>query len=158
MDVNVEQIIVRGQKVGIIGLSEALFEVSKETLDDENIKERLYQLLSKKNYIPDKVCNDYKEAFLREYKKRILKESVDETDMTLEIKVLGPGCANCERLFKNVQQAVLQLGIVADIEYIKDIKQIGTYGVMGTPALIINKKVKSVGKVPSVKEIIDWLK
>ncbi len=156
----VEQVAVKGQKIGIIGLSEALEEVanSADSLSENEIKERLFDILSSKNYIPEKVREDYKEAFFREYKKRILKEDVKEDSLGLEIKILGPGCANCERLQKNVMEAVAQLKISASVDHVKDIKEIGRYGILGTPALIVNGKVKAVGKVPSVQELITILK
>ena len=55
-------------------------------------------------------------------------------------------------------QVMAETGIVSDMEHIRDIKEIGRYGVMGTPALLINGKVKSVGKVPPKVNLIEWLK
>ena len=55
-------------------------------------------------------------------------------------------------------EAMSQLGLAADMEHISDIKEIGQSGVMGTPALVINGKVKSVGTVPPKSKIIAWLK
>ncbi|MBW2050131.1 MAG: thioredoxin family protein [Deltaproteobacteria bacterium] len=74
------------------------------------------------------------------------------------IKVLGPGCVQCDRLDQELMQAMAEEGIMADMEHIRDIKEIGKYGVMGTPALIINGKVKSVGKVPPINKLKEWLK
>ena len=54
-------------------------------------------------------------------------------------------------------QVMNETGIIADMEHVRDIKEIGRYGVMGTPALIINGKVKSVGKVPPRASLIQWL-
>jgi protein-disulfide isomerase len=51
-----------------------------------------------------------------------------------------------------------ELNLAGDIEHIRDVKEIGKYGVMGTPALIINGKVKSVGKVPPKSKLMEWLK
>ncbi len=69
------------------------------------------------------------------------------------IKVLGSGCANCKKLEANVKEAIGQLGIEAAIEKVQDIKDILDYGVMRTPALVIDEQVKVMGKVPSVEEI-----
>ncbi|MBN1104161.1 MAG: thioredoxin family protein [Deltaproteobacteria bacterium] len=75
----------------------------------------------------------------------------------MEIKVLGPGCAQCDRLEQELMSVMSESGIAADVEHVRDIKEIGKYGVMGTPALIINGKVKSVGKVPPRSKLKEWL-
>lgn len=74
------------------------------------------------------------------------------------IKVLGSGCANCKKLEANAKEAIAQLGIDATIEKISDFKEIVTYGVMRTPALVIDEQVKVMGKVASVEEIKNLLK
>ena len=155
----IEQIKIGAFKVGIIGLGNVLEEAaqSAKDLDEDGLKDLLLALAEKRNYIPNKAREDYANALLNEYKKRILKEEVKDKEEGLSIKVLGPGCPNCERLFKNVMEAMTKSNKVGDIEHVRDIKEIGTYGVLGTPALIINGKVKSVGKVPSVHEISKWL-
>jgi len=71
---------------------------------------------------------------------------------------LGPGCVQCDRLEQDLMQVMSETGIVADIEHVRDIKEIGQYGVLGTPALLINGQVKSVGKVPMKSKMIEWLK
>lgn len=74
------------------------------------------------------------------------------------IKVLGPGCANCKKLEKNVQSAVKELGINASIEKVTDFKEISKYGVMSTPALVVDEEVKVYGKVAKTEEIKTYLK
>jgi small redox-active disulfide protein 2 len=69
------------------------------------------------------------------------------------VQVLGPGCPNCERLCKNAQAAVAELGIEAAVEKVTDIEQILEFEVLMTPALAVDGKVKSVGKVLSTEEI-----
>ena len=73
--------------------------------------------------------------------------------MTMKIEVLGTGCAKCKRLFDNVQSAVKDLGIVAEVVKVEDINAIATSGVMMTPALIINDEIVTEGRVPDVNEI-----
>jgi small redox-active disulfide protein 2 len=70
------------------------------------------------------------------------------------IKILGGGCAKCEKLLANTKEAIEQLGIDPTIEKVTDFSDIVNYGVMKTPALVIDEKVKTVGKVPKSKEII----
>ena len=62
------------------------------------------------------------------------------------IKVLGSGCANCKKLEENTRKAVEELGIDATIEKVTDFKEIMAYGVMKTPALVVDEKVKDIGK------------
>ncbi|MBN1589725.1 MAG: TM0996/MTH895 family glutaredoxin-like protein [Pirellulales bacterium] len=73
------------------------------------------------------------------------------------IQVLGPGCAKCEELKHNVEEAVSQSGIEATVEKITDISAIVGFGVMTTPALAIDGQVKSVGKVSTAEEIKQML-
>ncbi len=70
-----------------------------------------------------------------------------------KIQVLGPGCPNCEKLAAVTKEAVYSLGIEADIEKVTDIQEIMSFGVMMTPALVVDGAVKISGKVPSVEEI-----
>jgi small redox-active disulfide protein 2 len=69
------------------------------------------------------------------------------------IKILGSGCPNCKKLHENTEEALKSLGLDAVIEEVKDIDQIIDYGVMKTPALVIDEKVKSSGRVLSTDEI-----
>jgi len=65
----------------------------------------------------------------------------------MKIEILGSGCAKCKSLEASVKQAVKELGIKAEIVKVEDIMEIVNYGVMGTPALVVDGKVKSAGKV-----------
>ena len=69
------------------------------------------------------------------------------------LKVLGSGCANCERLERATKCAAAELGIDATIEKVTDVNDILSYGVMMTPALVVNDKVVLAGRVASVGEI-----
>jgi small redox-active disulfide protein 2 len=157
---DVMQIRVGNSAVGIIGLKAVMEEMAEAYADraDTEAEAELLQRLSKRNYIPDKIRREYGKAFLREFKKFLGKPFEEETPEGLQIKVLGPGCVQCDRLEQELMQVMSETGIVADIEHVRDIKDIGRYGVMGTPALIINGQVKSVGKVPLKSKMIEWLK
>ena len=76
----------------------------------------------------------------------------------MEIKVLGPGCPKCQQTEKIVKEAVLEAGIEAVVEKVKDTMEIAKHGVFGTPAVIIDGEVKCVGKVPDKAEMITWIK
>ena len=71
----------------------------------------------------------------------------------IKIEVFGTGCAKCNRLEKNVHQAVKESGIKAEVVKVSDISEIMNRGVIMTPALVINGEAKSTGRVPSVDEI-----
>jgi small redox-active disulfide protein 2 len=75
----------------------------------------------------------------------------------MEIKVLGPGCARCQTTEKNVKEAVAEAGIDAMVEKITDIREIAKHGVFGTPAVVVDGEVKSVGKIPDKEEIKTWI-
>jgi small redox-active disulfide protein 2 len=73
------------------------------------------------------------------------------------IKVLGSGCANCKKLEENARKAVEELGIHAEIVKVTDFKDILAYGVMKTPALVVDEKVKIMGRVANSDEIKKYL-
>ncbi len=76
----------------------------------------------------------------------------------MNIKVLGAGCPNCKRLEKNVIDALKELGKTADIEKVTDMKDILSYNIMSTPALVVDGKVLFSGQVPNVKKLQELLK
>ena len=156
---DVVQIRVEDNAVGIIGLNAALHDMATAYAEksDPEVADELVNRLSKKNYIPNKAQEPYKKAFLREFKKHLGRPYEEAIFSGLDIKVLGPGCPQCEGLEQELMAAVGQLRIKASIEHIRDIKEIGQYGVMGTPGLLINGKVKSVGKVPPRAKLVQWL-
>jgi len=75
----------------------------------------------------------------------------------MEIKVLGPGCAKCKQTAQIVTEAVNEAGIDADVEKVTDIMEIAGYGVFGTPAVVVDGQVKSVGKIPSKRDVMAWI-
>ncbi|MCK5350411.1 MAG: TM0996/MTH895 family glutaredoxin-like protein [Desulfobacula sp.] len=75
----------------------------------------------------------------------------------MEIKVLGPGCAKCNKAEKLIQEVIKEIGSDATVEKITDMMEIASYGVFGTPSVIIDKEVKCIGKVPKKGDIKAWL-
>lgn len=71
----------------------------------------------------------------------------------MEIKILGGGCAKCKKLYQNTENAVQELGVDATIVKVTDMKTIAEYGVMRTPAVVIDEEVKAFGKVLSSEDI-----
>ncbi len=78
--------------------------------------------------------------------------------MVLSIKVLGSGCKKCHDLNEITKAAVKELGMDIEVEYVTDMQKIASYGVMSTPALVINEKVVSFGKSLKTAEVIELLK
>jgi len=71
----------------------------------------------------------------------------------MKIEVLGTGCAKCKRLFANLQEAVKDLGVEAELIKVESIDELVERGVMSTPALFIDGKMRMAGKVPTVDEL-----
>jgi small redox-active disulfide protein 2 len=76
----------------------------------------------------------------------------------MKIEILGTGCPKCKKTLENVQKAVKDLKVEAEIIKVEKIDDIMNYGVMITPALAINGEVKVAGKIPSPEQIADWIK
>jgi small redox-active disulfide protein 2 len=75
----------------------------------------------------------------------------------MKIEIFGPGCHRCVEVEKAVKSVVLELNIVADVEKVKDITKIVDAGIMQTPGLRINGKIKCLGRIPNVEEIKKWI-
>lgn len=73
------------------------------------------------------------------------------------IKILGSGCAKCQRLEQLTREVAAELGIDAQFDHIREMDQIMAYPVMTTPALVIDEEVKATGRIPSKNEIANWL-
>ncbi len=76
----------------------------------------------------------------------------------MKIEVLGTGCARCNTTEEIVRQAVQEAGIEAQVIKVKDIREIAKYGVMVTPAVVVDGELKSAGKIPDMEEVISWIK
>lgn len=157
---DVVQIRIGKHMFGIIGLKTALAEAAEQFnhAPVEHIGKWLQEQLSQSNYIPTGSAEMYEKAFEREYRK-FIGAPVEATDNEgLQIKVLGSGCPQCERLEQEVMVAMSETGIMAELEHVRDLAEIGRFGVMGSPALVINGDVKVVGSVPPREKIKTWIR
>lgn len=152
---DVKRIDVQGKPVGIVGLADAVEEVARNypRSPQKVVEEALLEKLSVKNYIPDRARQEYGRAFFREYSRFMGRPCEEEGAEGMRIEVLGPGCHQCGLLERNVIDAVAEMGLPASVDHVTDVKTIGAYGVMGTPALVVNGQVRSVGRVVSKAEI-----
>lgn len=73
------------------------------------------------------------------------------------IEVLGPGCDNCRRLEKNAREAVTLAGVQAEVVHVTDPREIVARGILSTPGLVIDGRIRSYGRVPSAGDIALWL-
>ena len=74
------------------------------------------------------------------------------------IKILGSGCTKCKTLNAKVLELVAKNNLPATVEKVEDIMEIMKYGILSTPGLVINEKIKSVGNVPKDEQILSWIK
>ena len=72
----------------------------------------------------------------------------------MEIKVLGPGCANCKRLYQEAERAVKEAGVAATIAKVESMEEIAGYGILRTPGLVIDGRVVASGRIPLAPEIV----
>jgi small redox-active disulfide protein 2 len=75
----------------------------------------------------------------------------------MDIKILGPGCSRCGELEKRTKKVLSELGVAAEVEKVTDIKRIMESGILSTPGLVIDGKVKSSGRIPRPEEIKAWI-
>jgi small redox-active disulfide protein 2 len=156
--IDVRQIIVGGVKVGLADLDRILAQVASEPLDSDGvIAERLLELVRQSNYVTPSKAEEYKMALLREFRRSSGEEVPSESGM-FEIRVLGQGCPNCDRLMNEVRTMLAELGISACLEQVHDLKQMAGFGPVATPALVINGKMVSSGCVPQRRDLIRIVK
>ncbi len=75
----------------------------------------------------------------------------------MDIKVLGPGCPKCMQTEQLVMDTLQETGVAANVEKVTGTMDIAKYGVFGTPAVVVDGEVKSVGKVPSKEDVKNWI-
>lgn len=75
----------------------------------------------------------------------------------MEIKILGPGCPKCGEVEKRVKDALSELNVAADVEKVADIERIMAYGILATPGLVIDGRVKCAGRIPRREDIRAWI-
>ncbi|MCX5892835.1 MAG: thioredoxin family protein [Deltaproteobacteria bacterium] len=156
-DEDLTQISLGRFRVGITGLKAAIEAVkSWRGRPEEEIAQELFARVKPRNYIPASAQEEYKRAFWREFKKA-LGEKVEEESSGLSIKILGSGCPSCDRLEHSVMEVLEELGLPADVEHVRDVREIAALGVCGVPALLINGKVMAVGSAPTKGMLKNWL-
>lgn len=146
--------------VGIIGLMHHLSDVAQNHAkeSDEAITEALFTRLKKRNYIASPARERYRTAFFTAYLKFVGRESGTEEKGPLSIRILGTGCARCEKLEADVYQILSEEKIAAECDHLRDPKEIAAYGCFASPGLVINEVLKCSGRVPTGEELKTLLK
>ena len=129
-----------------------------DVVSPEEAAKEIFSQIEPKNYIPGGLKGDYLKGLEDAWRKAIgLPPSENTEEAVLQIEILGPGCLSCNRLEETVRNVLEENSISADITHIHDHDEIWRRGVMKTPALIINGKVLSQGRLPTRAEITEWI-
>jgi len=157
---DIKQIRVNNNLVGIVGLQGIMEDMAKDFAErsDDEIRKEILPRATKQNYIPRRAEDAYSLALVREFRIFLGQEVEDALPDRLQIIVLGPGCARCTQMERDVRDALAELQLPGELTHVDDLRAIARYGVMGTPALIINGKVVSVGTTPPRQQIKEWLR
>ena len=75
-----------------------------------------------------------------------------------KVHVMGPGCPKCQQTEKIVKEVIAETGVDATVEKVTDMLKIAEFGVFGTPSVVVDGEVKSVGKIPSKQDLKNWIK
>ena len=151
-------VLVSNTQVGLIGLKEIFEESKSQRRESESaLKQMLVEKAGNKNYIPNSAKGDYEKALLREFRKFLGGKVEEESTGFLEVAILGPGCYSCNKLEQDVMAVLSETGTQASLNHVTDPKLMGQYGILPTPSLIINGKVKSKGTIPPKSMIKKWL-
>jgi small redox-active disulfide protein 2 len=84
-------------------------------------------------------------------------QNKDKKERKMVVKILGPGCVRCHETERLIKEAVTENQVDAQVEKVTDIKEIAKYGVLSVPAVVIDGRIKCVGRIPKKQEILSWL-
>lgn len=142
--------------IGLVGLDLAINEAVAKELSEAEAMDFLYLSIKEKNYVPPAMEEKYKVALFKEYAKHLQGETGN--DEGLVFRIFGPGCVSCNGLQNLVIEVLADMNIAADIEQIHDPDEIGRAGVLQTPALMINGRLKSSGLLPTRAQLEQWVR
>jgi small redox-active disulfide protein 2 len=158
MTEEITQIRVGDFTAGVIGLCGIFDEIKQSgATTPDLIKKKLVELARRQNYITDEAYKRYAEALWREYRKFLGEKIEDESGAELVIRVLGPGCPACEQLMEDVRSVLAELNLAADLLHVRNPNEIAQFGLVATPALVINNRLKISGRKAQRKQLMHWL-
>jgi small redox-active disulfide protein 2 len=147
---------IGSSSIGLLGLDLALNQAAAKRLTEDEAVTFLFAAISRDNYIPAGAAARYREALRQAYREH-LRPGTERSGPPV-IRIFGTGCVSCNNLQKLVIEALNAMGMAADIEQIHDPDEIGRHGILMTPALMINGRVKSGGRMPTPAQIEEWLR
>ena len=156
---DIRQITIDGHRVSLFGLQEIFSQIKEMGIRNETeVKEQILKEVGKRNYMAPSYKEEYADALYEAF--QLFSGEISERKNTgqLTIRVLGPGCYNCERLFELTLQVLSEMGVSADLEKLTDPGIQRQFGITATPALIVDNQVKVVGRLPTKEEIKRWIK
>jgi Thioredoxin domain len=157
-DKDITQIKIGGLAVGIAGIRRLMEEMASHAdKSDDEVSSFMLNRLGQSNYIPNSAKQDYGKAFVREFRRFMGRPFTEDPPRWLDVKVLGAGCNRCHALMRMIMELLTEINLPAGVDHVTDIKEIARYGVMGSPALLINGKAVSVGSVPPRDRVKKWL-
>lgn len=156
---------VGGAKIGVFGLEEIFAAVfALGPISDEQLVAELLARFKKKNYVPGTAESEYAAALVAKFKETAAgrpdnhaQKQLKGAGEAVEIKVLGTGCKRCQATETAVKEALAEMNVPAEVKKIEDPGEIVSLGVMMTPGVIIDGKLKVSGRIPKKEEIKKWL-
>jgi len=151
----ITRIRVGSNTIGIIGLKHHLAEVAQSHGDasDTEITDELFTRLKKRNYIAAPATERYRNAFFKAYLSFVGREVPKEEGGPLSVRILGTGCARCEKLESDIRRILSEEKILAECDHLRDPKEIAAYGCFASPGLVVNEELKVSGRVPTEQEL-----
>ena len=142
--------------IGLIGLDTALNALTQKNISEKDAVDYLYQAISSQNYIPEGREKQYRSALLNEYHRHMDKDFQQPENMV--VRIFGSSCISCNNLQTMMIEILDQTNLAADIEQIHDPDEIGRYGILHTPALILNGEIKCQGRMPTPAQLEQWVR
>ncbi len=142
--------------IGLIGLDVAINKAAERNMTEEEAVDLIFRTVSEKNYIPAGAEDKYRQALLAGYRRHL--QADDQQEAGLVIRIFGTGCVSCNGLQDLVIEVMNGMNLAADIEQIHDPDEIGRYGILLPPALMINGKIRSAGLLPARARIEQWIR
>ena len=143
--------------IGLVGIDVALTKFGLDTgVPLSKGVELVFKQVVANNYVPVTAAPLYREAIEKEIGR--LRSGEKSQSSELIIRILGPGCVSCNKLQSTVIEIMDEMGIAADVLQVHDLDEIGRFGIIQTPALLINGDLKSAGRHPSKSQIESWLR
>ncbi|MFZ5517462.1 MAG: thioredoxin family protein [Candidatus Zhuqueibacterota bacterium] len=154
MPEDIAKLIVGNVHIGIAGLNKIIEEVKAMRLSDEaKLQSLLLEKVKVHNYVPPSKENEYAAALLKFYQKSIGIQVETAGADGCVFYILGPGCPACDQLERDTKSILAELNVAAQVEHIRDVNEIASFGFIRTPALVLNEKVILSGRTIPINQL-----